>query len=116
MYSRCPNPADGTVELIQNGISTAARFSFRMFTFTNFSTIYLHCQVHLCLLRNNNCSAVSWTMFVCVFWQDWRDYQQTLGKKPLMLFFYSIVTQATSGELRGMYPPTTPLRTSRWDH
>ncbi|XP_035525457.1 alpha-tectorin-like [Morone saxatilis] len=53
----CPNPADGTVELVQNGISTVARFSFRMFTFTNFSSIYLHCQVHLCLLKHNNCSA-----------------------------------------------------------
>ncbi|XP_051274593.1 alpha-tectorin-like isoform X1 [Dicentrarchus labrax] len=55
--AECPNPADDTVELVQNGISTVARFSFRMFTFTNFSSIYLHCQVHLCLLKHNNCSA-----------------------------------------------------------
>eukprot|EP00064_Thunnus_orientalis_P003877 superscaffoldBa00000335_g3888 len=55
--TECPNPADGTVELVQNGISTVARFSFRMFTFTNFSSIYLHCQVHLCLLTHNNCTA-----------------------------------------------------------
>ncbi|XP_062299212.1 alpha-tectorin-like [Scomber scombrus] len=54
--AECPNPADGTVELTQNGVSTAARFSFRMFTFTNFSSIYLHCQVHLCLLSHNNCT------------------------------------------------------------
>ncbi|XP_030019377.1 alpha-tectorin-like isoform X1 [Sphaeramia orbicularis] len=53
----CPNPEDTTVELLQNGVSTTARFSFRMFTFTNFQSIYLHCRVHLCLLRNNNCSA-----------------------------------------------------------
>lgn len=53
----CPNPADGTVDLVQNGVSTVARFSFRMFTFTNFSSIFLHCQVHLCLLRHNNCTA-----------------------------------------------------------
>ncbi|KAF6732048.1 Alpha-tectorin, partial [Oryzias melastigma] len=53
----CPNPADGTVELVQNGISTAARFSFKMFTFTNYSSIYLHCQVHLCLLGHSNCTA-----------------------------------------------------------
>ncbi|XP_070783569.1 alpha-tectorin-like [Enoplosus armatus] len=53
----CPDPEDDTVELVQNGISTVARFSFRMFTFTNFSSLYLHCQVHLCLLRHNNCSA-----------------------------------------------------------
>ncbi|XP_049419001.1 alpha-tectorin-like [Epinephelus fuscoguttatus] len=55
--AQCPNSEDETVELIQNGVSTVARFSFRMFTFTNFSSIYLHCQVHLCLLRHNNCTA-----------------------------------------------------------
>uniref|UniRef100_A0A3P9L5R0 ZP domain-containing protein n=1 Tax=Oryzias latipes TaxID=8090 RepID=A0A3P9L5R0_ORYLA len=52
----CPNPDDGTVELVQNGISTVARFSFKMFTFTNFSSIFIHCNVHLCLLRHNNCT------------------------------------------------------------
>ncbi|XP_035987638.1 alpha-tectorin-like [Fundulus heteroclitus] len=56
IISQCPNPADGTVEVIQNGVSTAARFSFRMFTFTNHTEIYLHCNVHLCLLTNNNCT------------------------------------------------------------
>ncbi|KAM6896995.1 alpha-tectorin-like [Xenentodon cancila] len=56
--TECPNPEDGTVELVQNGVSTVARFSFRMFTFTNFSSIYLHCQIHLCLLKHNNCSAM----------------------------------------------------------
>ncbi|XP_029384242.1 uncharacterized protein LOC115060456 [Echeneis naucrates] len=55
--SECPNPADDTVEMVQNGVSTRARFSFRMFTFTNYSSIYLHCQVQLCLLRHNNCTA-----------------------------------------------------------
>ncbi|KAF0025416.1 hypothetical protein F2P81_022297 [Scophthalmus maximus] len=28
-----------------------------MFTFTNYSSIYLHCKVHLCLLRHNNCTS-----------------------------------------------------------
>ncbi|XP_035468628.1 alpha-tectorin-like [Scophthalmus maximus] len=55
--AECPNPVDGTVELVQNGVSTVARFSFRMFTFTNYSSIYLHCKVHLCLLRHNNCTS-----------------------------------------------------------
>uniref|UniRef100_A0A3Q2QII8 ZP domain-containing protein n=1 Tax=Fundulus heteroclitus TaxID=8078 RepID=A0A3Q2QII8_FUNHE len=45
---------DGTVEVIKNGVSTAARFSFKMFTFTNHTEIYLHCNVHLCLLGNNS--------------------------------------------------------------
>uniref|UniRef100_UPI0037E75E0D alpha-tectorin-like isoform X3 n=1 Tax=Semicossyphus pulcher TaxID=241346 RepID=UPI0037E75E0D len=56
IIAECPNPEDGTVEMVQNGISTVSRFSFRMFTFTNFTSVYLHCQVHLCLLKDNNCS------------------------------------------------------------
>ncbi|KAI2650042.1 Alpha-tectorin [Labeo rohita] len=41
----CPNPEDGTVEVLQNGIDTTSRFSFRMFTFTRASDrIFLHCQ------------------------------------------------------------------------
>ncbi|XP_041672056.1 alpha-tectorin-like [Cheilinus undulatus] len=55
--AECPNPEDGTVEVIQNGISTVSRFSFRMFTFSNFSAIYLHCKVHLCLLKENDCAS-----------------------------------------------------------
>ncbi|KTF73094.1 hypothetical protein cypCar_00044330 [Cyprinus carpio] len=54
---RCPNPNDDTVELLQNGVSTSSRFSFRMFIFTANSTkLYLHCAVHLCLLSSNRCS------------------------------------------------------------
>nr|CBN81408.1 Alpha-tectorin [Dicentrarchus labrax] len=56
--NKCPNSEDGSVELVQNGISTVAQFSFRIFTFTNFPSIYLHCQVHLCLLSRSNCAAV----------------------------------------------------------
>ncbi|XP_074476997.1 alpha-tectorin-like [Sebastes fasciatus] len=52
----CPNPADTTVEVVQNGVSTVSRFSFRMFTFTNFTSIYLHCHVSLCLKAHNNCT------------------------------------------------------------
>uniref|UniRef100_A0A671LER6 ZP domain-containing protein n=1 Tax=Sinocyclocheilus anshuiensis TaxID=1608454 RepID=A0A671LER6_9TELE len=56
----CPNPNDDTVELLQNGVSTSSRFSFRMFIFTANSTkLYLHCAVHLCLLSSNSCSTVS---------------------------------------------------------
>ncbi|TRY91042.1 hypothetical protein DNTS_013841, partial [Danionella cerebrum] len=53
----CPNPDDGTVEILQNGIDTTSRFSFRTFTFTGASNhIYLHCQVHLCLVQNGKCA------------------------------------------------------------
>uniref|UniRef100_A0A673NPU2 Uncharacterized LOC107748190 n=1 Tax=Sinocyclocheilus rhinocerous TaxID=307959 RepID=A0A673NPU2_9TELE len=57
IVTECPNPNDDTVELLQNGISTSSRFSFRMFIFTANSTkLYLHCAVHLCLLSSNRCS------------------------------------------------------------
>ncbi|XP_073722617.1 alpha-tectorin-like [Misgurnus anguillicaudatus] len=54
----CPNPHDNTVKLLQNGVSTSSRFSFKMFIFNSNSTkVYLHCAVHLCILANNHCSA-----------------------------------------------------------
>uniref|UniRef100_A0A672QKQ0 Uncharacterized LOC107595185 n=1 Tax=Sinocyclocheilus grahami TaxID=75366 RepID=A0A672QKQ0_SINGR len=57
IVTECPNPNDDTVELLQNGVSTSSRFSFRMFIFTANSTkLYLHCAVHLCLLSSNHCS------------------------------------------------------------
>ncbi|XP_016117792.1 pancreatic secretory granule membrane major glycoprotein GP2-like [Sinocyclocheilus grahami] len=60
IVTECPNPNDDTVELLQNGVSTSSRFSFRMFIFTANSTkLYLHCAVHLCLLSSNRCSTVS---------------------------------------------------------
>lgn len=56
---RCPNPKDGTVQMLQNGISTTSRFSFRMFVFNvDPSKIFLHCNIQLCLLKNNNCALV----------------------------------------------------------
>ncbi|XP_051530573.1 uncharacterized protein LOC127427172 isoform X2 [Myxocyprinus asiaticus] len=58
IVGECPNPKDGTVDLLQNGVSTSGRFSFRMFAFTADSyKIFLHCSVHLCLLKNNDCLA-----------------------------------------------------------
>uniref|UniRef100_A0A3B4EJE8 ZP domain-containing protein n=1 Tax=Pygocentrus nattereri TaxID=42514 RepID=A0A3B4EJE8_PYGNA len=57
---RCPNPKDGTVQLVENGISTTSRFTFRMFDFNKgTSKVFLHCNIHFCLLRGNNCAPVS---------------------------------------------------------
>ncbi|KAI5619705.1 hypothetical protein C0J50_20804, partial [Silurus asotus] len=56
IVNECPHPTDGTVTMLQNGVSSSSRFSIRMFTFTSFPTnIYLHCQVHLCKLDSGNC-------------------------------------------------------------
>ncbi|XP_036427536.1 uromodulin-like [Colossoma macropomum] len=53
----CPNPKDGTVQIVQNGISTSSRFAFRMFNFKDASEVFFHCNIHLCLLQSNNCTA-----------------------------------------------------------
>ncbi|XP_028830634.1 uncharacterized protein LOC114787055 [Denticeps clupeoides] len=53
----CPNPEDGTVEVLQNGVSTSSRFSFRVFTFIgNFTAVYLHCSSHQCPEEASDCS------------------------------------------------------------
>ncbi|XP_049329888.1 alpha-tectorin-like isoform X9 [Astyanax mexicanus] len=56
--NRCPNPEDTTVEVLQNGVSTTGRFSFRMFAFNgDYQKVFLHCSIHLCILEGNNCAA-----------------------------------------------------------
>uniref|UniRef100_A0A4W4GKS9 ZP domain-containing protein n=1 Tax=Electrophorus electricus TaxID=8005 RepID=A0A4W4GKS9_ELEEL len=61
IINKCPNPKDNTVQVLQNGVFTTARFSFKMFTFNKypFNKVFLHCSIHLCLLQNNNCAMVS---------------------------------------------------------
>ncbi|XP_060720764.1 alpha-tectorin-like [Tachysurus vachellii] len=54
---KCPNPNDATVKILENGVSTTGRFSFKMFSFNeDESRVFLHCSIHLCLLRNHNCA------------------------------------------------------------
>ncbi|XP_036420884.1 uncharacterized protein LOC118804505 [Colossoma macropomum] len=58
IINECPNPDDGTVEVLQNGVSTTGHFSFKMFSFNgNYSKVFLHCAIHLCLYQGNNCAA-----------------------------------------------------------
>ncbi|XP_052406971.1 uncharacterized protein LOC127952514 isoform X1 [Carassius gibelio] len=87
IVQECPNPNDDTVELLQNGVSTSSRFSFRMFIFTANSTkLYLHCSIQLCLLSSNHCSVN------CNSGQHWRkrrslDFHDSssISMGPLML-------------------------------
>ncbi|XP_051745296.1 uromodulin-like isoform X2 [Ctenopharyngodon idella] len=87
IVQECPNPDDDTVELLQNGVSTSSRFSFRMFIFTANSTkLYLHCAVHLCLLSSNRCSTN------CTSGPHWRERRSldfydsaSISMGPLML-------------------------------
>uniref|UniRef100_A0A3B3B510 ZP domain-containing protein n=1 Tax=Oryzias melastigma TaxID=30732 RepID=A0A3B3B510_ORYME len=53
----CPNADDGTVSVMGNGEGTSNSFSFNMFEFSGKepSEVYLHCQLQLCVKKNNNC-------------------------------------------------------------
>ncbi|XP_017579104.1 pancreatic secretory granule membrane major glycoprotein GP2-like [Pygocentrus nattereri] len=57
IVKECPTRRDGSVRVLQNGVSGSSRFSFKMFTFTNQSNhIFLHCKVHLCLRKSGRCA------------------------------------------------------------
>lgn len=52
----CPNPADQTVKVRDNGVGTSNRFSYSTFRFSGQSdNIYLHCRVKLCVTQGNAC-------------------------------------------------------------
>lgn len=58
--SRCPNPADLTVQVKGNGVGTSNSFSFDMFEFSGKNNeVYLHCKLELCLKKSNTCPQVS---------------------------------------------------------
>ncbi|RXN21038.1 pancreatic secretory granule membrane major glyco GP2-like protein [Labeo rohita] len=83
----CPSSNDDTVELLQNGVFTSSRFSFRMFVFTvNFNKVYLHCSVHLCLLTGNHCSTHCDSGY---HWREGRSAEfhdsSSISMGPLML-------------------------------
>uniref|UniRef100_A0A8D3ACV9 Alpha-tectorin-like n=1 Tax=Scophthalmus maximus TaxID=52904 RepID=A0A8D3ACV9_SCOMX len=52
----CPNPADSTVKVEDNGWGTSNSFSFNTFQFigTN-GQVFLHCKVELCVRKGNVC-------------------------------------------------------------
>ncbi|XP_029025558.1 alpha-tectorin-like [Betta splendens] len=55
----CPNPADQTVQMQENGLWTSNYFSFDMFQFSEQSAdVYLHCNVQLCVRGNSSCIPV----------------------------------------------------------
>ncbi|XP_041662294.1 alpha-tectorin-like [Cheilinus undulatus] len=52
----CPNPADETVRVENNGMGTDSVFSFNTFQFTaKNSDVYLHCKVQLCVKQGHDC-------------------------------------------------------------
>lgn len=45
----CRSPEDDSVEIIENGMSSASKFKFNMFKWRGvIAYIYLHCEVHVC--------------------------------------------------------------------
>ncbi|XP_060909004.1 alpha-tectorin-like [Labrus mixtus] len=52
----CPNPADDTVTIENNGRGPYNVFSFKTFQFTGLTgDVYLHCKVQLCVMQGGNC-------------------------------------------------------------
>ncbi|XP_041830785.1 alpha-tectorin-like isoform X2 [Melanotaenia boesemani] len=110
IIEECPNPEDGTVEMIQNGVSTVSRFSFKMFTFNNFSSIYLHCNVHLCLLRNNNCSAHCYPGHHTRFRRDVSYHDSTfISLGPLVQRLDNTGTKIQRSDASGLLTPIVTL-------
>ncbi|KAK7913717.1 hypothetical protein WMY93_013928 [Mugilogobius chulae] len=55
----CPNPADRTIRVMNNGLGLSSYFSFNIFQFSHRAgNIYLHCQTLLCLNQENSCAPV----------------------------------------------------------
>uniref|UniRef100_A0A3Q3N269 Alpha-tectorin-like n=1 Tax=Labrus bergylta TaxID=56723 RepID=A0A3Q3N269_9LABR len=55
----CPNPADDTVTIENNGRGPYNVFSFKTFQFTDLTgDVYLHCKVQLCVMQGGNCVPV----------------------------------------------------------
>lgn len=56
IQERCPNKADGTITVDENGKSREGKFSVQMFKFVgNYDNVYLHCNVSLCDTRKGSC-------------------------------------------------------------
>ncbi|XP_062258103.1 uncharacterized protein LOC133966979 [Platichthys flesus] len=52
----CPNPADSTVNVKNNGQGTSNSFSFNTFQFSGQDgEVFLHCRVTLCVKKGSNC-------------------------------------------------------------
>ncbi|XP_077350196.1 uncharacterized protein LOC144000332 isoform X1 [Lithobates pipiens] len=55
----CPNKADGSITVEENGVSSKGRFSVQMFQFVgNYDLLYLHCTVGLCDIPTGPCAPV----------------------------------------------------------
>ncbi|KAM9305531.1 uromodulin-like [Gastrophryne carolinensis] len=61
---RCPNKKDGSIRVIENGVSTQGRFSVQMFKFVgDYNRVYLHCEIKLCDSTRQTCKPVSSVSF-----------------------------------------------------
>lgn len=52
-----PGSLDGTVRIVENGVSKRARWEGSVFKFVNFEQVWLHCSIQVCF--GNGCQKVS---------------------------------------------------------
>ncbi|XP_041432755.1 fibrillin-1 isoform X2 [Xenopus laevis] len=56
IQNRCPSRSDNTVNVVQNGLSSQAQFSFQMFAFVgDYNQVYLHCEIYACNNMTSTC-------------------------------------------------------------
>ncbi|XP_063788812.1 uromodulin-like [Pseudophryne corroboree] len=54
--NKCPNRKDGTIRVMENGLSTQGRFSVQMFKFVgDYNLVYLHCEASICDTTRGSC-------------------------------------------------------------
>ncbi|XP_068578084.1 uncharacterized protein [Cebidichthys violaceus] len=59
IINSCPNPADKTVTMENNGEGTSNYFSFNMFQFSGKNgDVYLHCRLNLCEKTISSCAPI----------------------------------------------------------
>lgn len=53
----CPNPADKSIGVVDNGLGVSSYFYFSMFQFTGVQReVYLHCKTALCVKQEDSCA------------------------------------------------------------
>ncbi|KAJ6659763.1 hypothetical protein lerEdw1_018479 [Lerista edwardsae] len=56
IQNSCPNPADSTITVPENGVSARGQFSLQVFKFVgNYPLLYLHCDIQLCDNSTQDC-------------------------------------------------------------
>ncbi|KAM4632545.1 uromodulin-like [Discoglossus pictus] len=55
----CPSKQNATINVDENGVSRTGKFSVQLFRYIpDLSTVFLHCEVHICDVTNETCAPI----------------------------------------------------------